>query len=111
MAIHDHTARARLSFSSSGDTLTAPPATESSVSCAMAPSLRLSHLDDVALALYALAALCIEDESCRKAQARQITAEPALWPLPPLFREGVQVAMQCLEQYARQLDGRRDMNV
>jgi len=111
MAVRDHTARARLSFSASGNPLTDPPAAELSAQCPSTSSLRLSTLDDVALALYSLAVLCNEDERCREAQARQAsTAEPTMWPLPPLFRDGVKVAMQCLGHYARHLGDQRAQN-
>jgi hypothetical protein len=31
------------------------------------------------------------------------------WPLPSLFKEGLTMAMQCLEQYAQQLGIERAM--
>ncbi len=80
-----------------------PPAT-----CPSTASLRLSTLDDVALALYALAQLCQEDERQRDAGQHAGLSPPA--PLPPLFRQGVAVAMQCLQQYARQLGDRRPLS-
>jgi hypothetical protein len=110
MAVRDHTARARLSFSASGDPLTDPPAAELSAHRSNASSLRLSTLDDVALALYSLAVLCSEDDRFQSAQARRIPAELTVWPLPPLFREGLVVAMQCLEHYAKHLGDQRARN-
>jgi hypothetical protein len=65
-------------------------------------------LDDVALALYALAQLSLEDERYRHAVRHPDV--PPLVPLPPLFRQGVTVAMQCLEQYARQLGQEQALN-
>lgn len=109
MAVHDHTARAHLSFSASGDMFTVTFAADSPARRSTAQSLRLSTLDDVALALYSLAVLCIEDERCRTAQVRHLLSEPTLWPLPPLIQEGLGLAIQCLEQYAGQLGGQRGM--
>ncbi|AIF49536.1 hypothetical protein HY57_20860 [Dyella japonica A8] len=65
-------------------------------------------MDDVALALYALARLRQEDERYRHAVRHP--GLPSLAPLPPLLRQGVAVAMQCLEQYARQLGERRTLS-
>jgi hypothetical protein len=91
-----------------GDPFADPPAAEPPA-CHQAHSLRLSTLDDVALAHYALAQLWFEDERYRVAQARHCAAEPMTWPLPPLFKEGVTMAIQCLEQYAKQLSAERAM--
>jgi hypothetical protein len=110
MAVHDHTAPARLSLHSLGDPFTASPAAGLPAHRPQAPSLRLSTLDDVALALYCLEQLRIEDERYRTAQARHSSAKPMTWPLPPRFREGVTVAIQCLEQYTKQLSDERAMN-
>jgi hypothetical protein len=110
MAVHDHTAPARPFFPPTGDAFSHSPAADSTARCSQAPSLRLSTLDDVALALYALAQMCRDDERCRTAKAGQSTATPMARPLPPLFRQGVTVAIQCLEQYARQLGDMRAMN-
>ncbi|MFC4525513.1 hypothetical protein ISN76_04595 [Dyella halodurans] len=110
MAVHDHTAPARLSFSSLGDPFTASPAADPPAHGPQAYSLRLSTLDDVALAHYALAQLWFEDERYRVARARHNSAEPMTWPLPPLFKQGVTVAIQCLEQYAKQLGDEQAMN-
>jgi hypothetical protein len=78
--------------------------------CHQAHSLRLSTLDDVALAHYALAQLWFEDERYRVATARCSSTKPMTWPLPPLFKEGLTLAMQCLEQYAKQLSAERMTN-
>jgi hypothetical protein len=110
MATHDHTARARPTFSL-GKALSDPSDAYPLVSSPPAHSLRPSTLDDVALALYSLAVLCIEDERHRRAQARPIpVGEPLTWPLPPLFKEGLVVAMQCLEEFGTQLGPRRAVN-
>ncbi|WP_109125153.1 hypothetical protein [Dyella sp. C11] len=109
MAVHDHTARARLSFPA-GDALNATPNADPTAHRPSPYSLRLSTLDDIALAHYALSQLWLEDEKCRTALAKKIATETPAWPLPPLFKEGVSLAIQCLEQHARQLDGKRAMN-
>ena len=110
MAIRDHTAPARLSVPL-GKAFSDPSGADPQASASPTHSLRLSTLDDVALALYSLAVMCIEDERCRSAQATVVpTAEPATFPLPPLFREGLVVAIQCLENYAEQLGPRQAMN-
>jgi hypothetical protein len=110
MAVHDHTAPARLSFPSLGDPFAASPAADPPTHGPQAHSLRLSTLDDVALALHCLAQLCVEDERHRIAKAGSCSAKPMAWPLPPVFRQGVTVAIQCLEQYAKQLGDERAMN-
>ncbi|QNK02788.1 hypothetical protein [Dyella telluris] len=106
MATRDHKARARLSVSvgdaHSDSTSAGPPA-----SCFMPPSLRLSTLDDVALALYALAQLSLEDERQRSPTRH---SGVVLQPLPPLFRQGIVVARHCLLQYVRQLDQQRALS-
>ncbi|WP_445143612.1 hypothetical protein [Dyella sp. Tek66A03] len=103
MAVHDHTAPARPSLCSLGDPFTDPPAADLPAHRPLAHSPRGTTFDDVALAHYALSRLWFEDESYRKAKARHPKAEPLTWPLPTLFKDGVAVAIQCLEQYARQL--------
>ncbi len=108
MAVHDHTARARPSRPPD-DTFTAPFATDSPASCS-AHSLRLSTLDDIALAHYALAQLWFENERFRVAREKHIHAEPMAWPLAPLFKEGVSLAIRCLEQYAGELAGKQPVN-
>ncbi|WP_445144870.1 hypothetical protein [Dyella sp. Tek66A03] len=110
MAVHDHTAPARLSFPTLGDPFTASFAAGLPAHRPQASSPRGTTFDDVALAHYALAQLWFEDERYRAAKARQISAEPMTWPLPPLFKEGVTVAIQCLEQYPKQLSDERAMN-
>ena len=110
MAVHDHTAPARLSFLPSGDPFTASPAADLPVHAPQAHSQRPATLDDVALAHYALAQLWFEDERYRVAKARRSSAKPMAWPLPTLFKEGVTLAIQCLEQYAKQLSDERAMN-
>jgi hypothetical protein len=108
MAVHDHTAPARPSRPTD-DTFTARSAADSSASDS-AHSLRLSTLDDIALAHYALAQLWFEDERFRVAREKHIHAEPMAWPLPPLFKEGGSVAIRCLEQYAGELAGKQKVN-
>ena len=110
MAVHDHTAPARLSFLSSGDPLADLLAANRMANNPQALPLRRATLDDVALALYALAQMWVEDEQYRAARARHGTAKPMAWPLPPLFKEGVTVAIQCLEQYAKQLSDEQATN-
>jgi hypothetical protein len=107
MATSDHKARACLSIPS-GNASRVSPSADPPVSHRSPASLRLSTLDDVALALYALAQLCLEDERSRHV-ARHSDVPPLL-PLAPLFRQGVAVAVQCLEQYARQLGQERALN-
>jgi hypothetical protein len=107
MAVHDHTAPAHLSFSSLGDPFADSLAAGLPAHRPQAHSLRLSTLDDVALALHCLAQLCIEDERYRTAWATHCTTKPMAWPLPPLFKLGVTVAIQCLEQYTKQLSDER----
>jgi len=107
MANDDHKARACPAVLS-GNASSVSPFADPPVSRGSPVSLRLSTLDDVTLALYALAQLCLEDERSRRA-ARHPDVPPLL-PLSPLFRQGVAVAMQCLEQYARQLGQERAMN-
>lgn len=101
MATRDHKARARLS-GPVGDAHSASPFAGPPACCSMPPSLRLSRWDDLALALHALRELSLEDER-RRNLARHPDAA-LLLPLPPLFRQGILVARQCLLQYARQLD-------
>jgi hypothetical protein len=110
MAVHDHTAPARLSFLSLGDPPTASPAANLSAQGSQARSQRPSTFDEVALAHYALAQLWFEDERYRVAKARRSSAKPVTWPLSLLFKEGLTMAMQCLEQYAKQLDDERAMD-
>ena len=110
MAVHDHTAPARLSFLFSGDPFTDSPAADPPARGPQAHSQRPATLDDVALAHNALAQLWFEDERYRVAMARRSNAKPVAWPLPTLFKEGVTVAIQCLEQYAKQLGDERAMN-
>ena len=106
MANVDHKARACLSVPS-GNAPRVSPCADPPASHAPPASLRLSTLDDVALALYALAQLCLEDERSHAARHPDV---PPLVPLPPRFRQGVAVAMQCLEQYARQLGDKQALN-
>ena len=102
MAVHDHTAPARPSFRSLGD-----PFTDASCRATGSPSLarspRGTTFDDIAQAHYALSRLWFEDEQYRKAKAKHPTAQPLTWPLPTFFKDGVDMAIVCLEQYARQL--------
>jgi len=109
MAVHDHTAPARPSFPHLGDPFSRSRAANAT---AHAPTHapRICTFDDVALALYALTNLCIEDDRRLAAQARQTIAGPAPRPLPPRFRQGLTMAIQCLEQYARQLGNERAVN-
>jgi|SRR5579859_1343782 len=109
MAVHDHTAPARLSFPSMGDPFTDSPAAGPPAHGPQAPSPRGTTFDDVALAHYALSRLWFEDEQYRRAKAMHPNAMPLTWPLPTLFKDGVAVAIQCLEQYARQLSDERAM--
>jgi hypothetical protein len=110
MAVHDHTAPARPSFLSLGDPFCHSPAADPLAHGPQAHSLRLSTLDDIALAHYALSRLWFEDEQYRKAKAKHPGAEPLTWPLPTLFKDGVAVAIQCLEHYAKRLSDERAMN-
>jgi hypothetical protein len=110
MAVHDHTAPARLAFLSLGDPFIASPAAGVPAHRPQAPSPRGTTFDDVALAHYALSRLWFEDELYRKAKAKHPSAEPLTWPLPTLFKDGVAVAIACLEQYAKQLSDERAMN-
>jgi hypothetical protein len=108
MAVHDHTAPARLSISL-GDPFTASLAADPMAHDPQAHSPRHVTLDDIALAHYALAQLWFEDERYRVAKARCSSTKPMTWPLPSLFKEGLTMAMQCLEQYAQQLGIERAM--
>jgi len=108
MAVHDHTAPARPSRPTD-DTFTAR-STAGSPASGSTPSLRLSTLDDIALAHYALAQLWFEDERFRVAREMHIHAEPMAQPLAPLFKEGVSIAIRCLEQYAGELAAQRKVN-
>ncbi|WP_445143494.1 hypothetical protein [Dyella sp. Tek66A03] len=110
MAVHDHTVPARQSFLALGDPFTDSPAAGLSAHRPQAPSPRGTIFDDVALAHYALSRLWFEDELYRKAKAKHPNAQPLTWPLPTLFKDGVAVAIQCLEQYAKQLSNNRPMN-
>ncbi len=110
MAVHDHTAPARLSFLSLGDPFAASPAADPLANRPQAHSPRGTTFDDVALAHYALSRLWFEDEQYRRAKANHPDAEPLTWPLPTLFKDGVAVAIRCLEHYARQLSDERAMN-
>ena len=103
MAVHDHTAPARLSIPTLGDPFAASPAAGLPAHRPQAHSPRGTTFDDVALAHYALSRLWFEDEQYRRARANLPGAEPLTWPLPTLFKDGVAVAIRCLEQYARQL--------
>ncbi|MHA6204787.1 hypothetical protein ACXU4B_10210 [Dyella soli] len=108
MAVHDHTAPARPSYPTD-DAFTAGSAADRPTS-GPAHSMRLSTLDDIALAHHALAQLWLEDERFRVARERHIHAEPMAWPLTPMFKEGVSVAIRCLELYALQLAGKQKAN-
>ncbi|WP_445147010.1 hypothetical protein [Dyella sp. Tek66A03] len=110
MAVHDHTAPARLAFLSLGDPFIAPPAANPPAHGPQAHSPRRTTFDDVALAHYALSRLWFEDEQYRKAKAKHPGAAPLTWPLPTLFKDGVAVAIWCLEQYAKQLSDERAKN-
>ena len=110
MAVHDHTAPARLSLRSLGDPFTDSPAAGLPAHRPLAHSPRGTTFDDVALAHYALSRLWFEDEQYRKAKAKHPNAQPLTWPLPTLFKDGVAVAIQCLEQYAKQLSDERAKN-
>jgi hypothetical protein len=109
MAVHDHTAPARPSFPCWGDPFTASPAAEPTAHDPQAYSPRHATLGDVALAHDALAQLWFEDERYRVAKAGCSSAKPVTWPLPPLVKDGVTMAIQCLEQYAKQLSAERAM--
>ena len=102
LATVDHTAAARPSFRSLGDPFT-DASCRATGSSSLAHSPRGTTFDDVALAHYALSRLWFEDEQYRKAKAKHPTAQPLTWPLPTFFKEGVDMAIVCLEQYARQL--------
>ncbi|MFC4526075.1 hypothetical protein ISN76_13230 [Dyella halodurans] len=110
MAVHDHTAPARLSFPSLGDPFIASPAADPMAQGPQAHSPCHATLDDVALAHYALAQLWFEDEQYRVAKARCLPRQAHTWPLPPLFKDGVSMAIRCLEQYAKQLSDEQAMN-
>ncbi|WP_445145250.1 hypothetical protein [Dyella sp. Tek66A03] len=110
MAVHDHTAPAHLSFLSPGDPFTSSPAADPLAHGPQAHSPCGTTFDDVALAHYALSRLWFEDEQYRKAKANHPGAEPLTWPLPTLFKDGVAVAIRCLEHYAKQLSDERAMN-
>jgi hypothetical protein len=110
MAVRDHTAPARPSFLSLGDPFTASPAADLPAHGPQAQSQRPATFDDVALAHYALAQLWFEDERYRVAKARRSSAKPITWPLSPQFKEGLTMAMRCLEQYAKQLGVEREIN-
>ena len=110
MAVHDHTAPARLSFPSLGDPFADSPAADPLAHRPQTPSPRGMTFDDVALAHYALSRLWFEDERYRRAEAIHPAAKPLIGPLPTPFRDGVAMAIQCLEQYARQLSDERAMN-
>ncbi|MFC4528355.1 hypothetical protein ISN76_15115 [Dyella halodurans] len=110
MAVHDHTAPARLSFSSSGDPFAASPAADPLAQSHQAHSPRHATLDEVAQAHHALAQLWFDDERYRVAKARCLPRQAHTWPLPPLFKEGVSLAIRCLEQYAKQLGDKQAMN-
>ena len=107
MAVHDHTAPAHLSFPTLGDPFGNSSAADPLADAPQAHSLRLSTLDDVALALHCLVQLCLEDERYGMARARHSSAEPIARPLPPRFKQGVTLAIQCLEQYAKKLGNER----
>ena len=110
MAVHDHTAPARLPFLSLGDPFIASPGAGPPAHLPPAHPPRGTTFDDVALAHYALSRLWFEDEQYRRAKAKHPAAEPLTWPLPTLFKDGVAVALRCLEHYARQLGDERAMN-
>jgi len=110
MAIRDHKARAHPSVSE-GIALSDPFDAYLPASPTQAHSLRVSTLDDVALALYALVVLDNDDERCRRTQAYVLPeVEPLARPLPPLFKEGLGVAIQCLEGLALRLGSRGTRN-
>jgi hypothetical protein len=77
----------------------------------MAHALRLSTLDDVALALYALGRVRDDVERSLTEQVRLPTSEPVMPMLSPFQRDGLGVAIQCLEQYALWLSEARVVNV
>jgi hypothetical protein len=110
VAVQDHKAPARLSLLSLGDPFTDSPAAGLPAHRPLAHSPSGSTFDDVELAHYALSRLWFEDEQYRKARAQHPHAQPLTWPLPTFFRDGVDVAIACLEQYARQLSDQRAMN-
>ncbi|WP_266183214.1 hypothetical protein [Dyella humicola] len=62
MAVHDHTAPARLSFPSLGDPFAASPASGPPAHRPQAHPPHGTTFDDVALAHYALSRLWFEDE-------------------------------------------------
>jgi hypothetical protein len=109
MAVHDHTAPARPSFSL-GDPFTASLAADPKAHDPQAHSPRHVTPDDVALAHDALAQLWFEGERYHVARAGCSSAKPVTWPLPPLIKDGVTMAIQCLEPYAKKLSVERAMN-
>ena len=108
MATYDHKARPCLSVPS-GHAPRVPPAADPPAGSFTPSSLRLSTLDDVAFALYALTQLSLEDQRLHHV-VRHPDVPPRV-PLPPRFRQGITVAMQCLEQYARHLGDERTLGV
>lgn len=84
MATHDHTARTR-PFVPGDQAFPGPPDAHRPAYSPTAPSLRLSTLDDVALALYSLAVLHVEDQWHRATQDGHHPAELMTFPLPRCF--------------------------
>lgn len=99
MAIRDHTAPARPRFSS-GDTSASPLMSARPLAGGPASSLHLSTLDDITVALFSLSCLLEYSECSRTASARFSPEGLVVWPLSPLFVEGLTSAIQCLRQYA-----------
>lgn len=110
MAVRDDTARARLPVSAD-DTPHDPPDADPRATCPMAHALRLSTLDDVALALYALGRVRDDVERSRTEPVRPPPTEPVMPLLSPFQQDGLCVAIQCLEQYALWLSEARVVNV
>ncbi|QNK03164.1 hypothetical protein [Dyella telluris] len=102
MAIRDHTAPARLHFPS-GDASASPLTSVRLTASRQASSLHLSTLDDITVALFALSCLLEYSECSRRAAARFSPEGLVVWPLSPLFVEGLTSAVQCLRQYAGSL--------
>ena len=110
MAVRDHTARARLPVSS-GAPPNDPRNADPWVAYPMAHALRLSTLDEVALALYALGRVRDDVERSRTEQVQPSPVEPVMPMLSVFQQDGLCVAIQCLEHYAMWLSEAPVVNV
>jgi hypothetical protein len=99
MAIRDHTARTR-PFVPPDGTLAVSPGDPSSSGAVWPETLRLSTLDDIALAVFALTRLRYDSERYRKAQAWGLPVKPVEWPLSIAVTASLATAIHCLRQYA-----------